>query len=233
MGKVMIRIILTLILFLFCVSSGFAEEPQDSLYYIEGKINVTFVLDIRTGSGATVIMNDSVETTSDIDGKFRFDNLPPGNYQIQVSAYGCYKEKYDVTIKTASITDFECYLISPDQVNKYLAEIDIREGHPRLMIPGGISPIMFYGQEKWEHKYGVEYENYGCTAPPEKQMAEYNRVIFDYLDNKFGVAWRKDIRKDVVGLRFLSEPPEDINDWRGEPPAPPRGKSVREIIILK
>lgn len=82
-----------------------------------------------------------------------------------------------------------------------VAQKDIKAGRrPRLFISSGISPVTFVGQEKFEEKYKVKYEENGCTGPPEKEIKDYNKEVFKYLDKMYGRKWRKEVRKDVVGF---------------------------------
>lgn len=71
----------------------------------------------------------------------------------------------------------------------------------KLLLQGGIAPVVYAGQEQFTRKYGVDYHDLGCMAYcSDKQMAEYNTVIMDYLTVNYGSEWRKDVRKDVPGV---------------------------------
>lgn len=74
-------------------------------------------------------------------------------------------------------------------------------GNAKLLLQGGIAPVIYIGQEKFAKKYGVDYDDFGCIAScSDAQMAKYNTVIMDCLTAKFGKGWRDSIRKDVPGL---------------------------------
>lgn len=74
-------------------------------------------------------------------------------------------------------------------------------GDAKLLLQGGIAPVVYVGQEKFAKRYGVDYEDFGCIANcSDAQMAKYNTAIMDCLTMKFGKGWRGFIRKDVPGL---------------------------------
>lgn len=74
-------------------------------------------------------------------------------------------------------------------------------GEAKLLLQGGIAPVVYAGQEQFTRKYGVDYDDFGCMAYcSDKQMAEYNTIIMDYLTVNYGSEWRKYIRKDVPGV---------------------------------
>ena len=56
-------------------------------------------------------------------------------------------------------------------------------------------------QDKFEKKYNIEYYDFGCTPPNEECVIQYNKTIFANLDKKYGRKWRKEVRKDVIGLK--------------------------------
>lgn len=74
-------------------------------------------------------------------------------------------------------------------------------GEAKLLLQGGIAPVVYVGQEQFAKRYGVDYDDFGCIANcSDTQMAKYNTAIMDCLTAKFGKEWRDSIRKDVPGL---------------------------------
>lgn len=108
----------------------------------------------------------------------------------------------DTTLTVQSdVRDFSYFLYFDCDVNKYKAIYDIRYDRPKLLISGGIAPFVCVGQVKFEQKYGIKYHAFGCISPGYKCMEEYNQTVFDFLDRTQGRKWRKEVRKDVVGLK--------------------------------
>lgn len=81
------------------------------------------------------------------------------------------------------------------------AKRDIKNGKIKLLLSGGISPFALVDQELIEKKYHFEYYDFGCTPPPKTCIIEYNKIIFNHFDTLYKDSWRKEIRKDVVGLK--------------------------------
>ena len=74
-------------------------------------------------------------------------------------------------------------------------------GDAKLLLQGGVAPVVYVGQEQFAKEYSVDYDDFGCIANcSDAQMAKYNTAIMDYLSAKFGKGWRDSIRKDVPGL---------------------------------
>ena len=81
------------------------------------------------------------------------------------------------------------------------AKKDIESKTPFLFTPGGIAPIIYPNDKEFERKYLVYFYDFGCIAPDEEIMIEYNKIVFDLLDSKFGKNWRREIRPDVLGFK--------------------------------
>ncbi len=79
-------------------------------------------------------------------------------------------------------------------------ERDLKKGKPKLLLVGSVAPVYVQGQEKHEKKFGFEYYDFGCQPDSEDCMKVYNFQTFEYLDKKFGKAWRKEVRPDVLHL---------------------------------
>lgn len=88
-----------------------------------------------------------------------------------------------------------------DAYSAKIAKDKWHSGEAKLLLQGGIAPVVYVGQEQFTRKYGVDYDDFGCMAYcSDKQMAEYNTVIMDYLTVNYGSEWIKYIRKDVPGV---------------------------------
>lgn len=82
-----------------------------------------------------------------------------------------------------------------------LANDDISNGTPFLLLAGGISPVVIATDPEFERKYGIYFYEYGCTGPEHDYITAYNKVIFEHLTELHGKRWIKEVRKDVVGLK--------------------------------
>lgn len=88
-----------------------------------------------------------------------------------------------------------------DVYSAKIAKDKWQSGEAKLLLQGGIAPVVYVGQEQFTRKYGVGYEDFGCMAYcSDRQMAEYNTVIMDYLTANYGCEWRKHVRKNVPGV---------------------------------
>ena len=84
---------------------------------------------------------------------------------------------------------------------KIIAEQDIQIQSVSILIVGGIAPSEYESDEHFEKKYEIKYFDYGCISADRECMLIYNFRVFDFLSAKFGKSWKKEIRKDVYGLK--------------------------------
>jgi hypothetical protein len=78
---------------------------------------------------------------------------------------------------------------------------DIKSKTIFLFLQGGIEPIVYSTDKKFEKKYGIYFQDFGCISPNYKCIIKYNYKVFDYLTMKYGEKWKKEIREDVIGLK--------------------------------
>ena len=87
------------------------------------------------------------------------------------------------------------------EVDQFVAEKDIQNNNIRLITIGGVVPIAnTYLDNDFERKYKLKYFDYGDTPPFFDCVKKYNEVIFKFLDAKYGIQWRVNVRRDVEGL---------------------------------
>jgi hypothetical protein len=83
------------------------------------------------------------------------------------------------------------------------ARKDIELGKPVILFSGGFAGIPDFNSEAdkiFQKKYNVIFYSKGCIRMSDDDQEAYNQVIFDYLDKKFGDAWRFELREDAIGF---------------------------------
>ena len=150
---------------------------------------------------ASIVILPSIRIVStDNFGNYRFENLKKGAYKIMVIDYNSEPKKFDLEIISEDIRNFDLVIDAKCKVSAKIAELDIENNKPRLLVFGGIAPYTTHEDGKFGNKYGIMFQVFGDTAPPMDCLEQYNNRIFQYLDKKFGGEWRKEVRKDVVGF---------------------------------
>ena len=82
-----------------------------------------------------------------------------------------------------------------------MAELDIKNGIPFLLLMGGIAPTIIATDPIFEKEYGIYFFEFGCTGPENEIIIAYNRIIFEHLSSTNGKKWIKDVRDDVIGFK--------------------------------
>lgn len=191
---------LTFIIILF-INSIYSQNKSDGLS-ISGNIKVLFGFENIIPENLLIELNPNNKfSTIDSLGNYKFENLSSGIYELEINNFNLNSEKYKVEIVSESITDFNIVVFANCKVNKEVAEIDIKKNKSKLLLIGSITPIIYSNQNKFEKKYSIEYYDFGCTPPSEECVIQYNKTIFADLDKKYGRKWRKEVRKDVIGLK--------------------------------
>ena len=156
----------------------------------------------------------------DPNGFFELKNLKKGKYRMVVELSGdAYPNTWNarddtlLTIGNKSLKNVKimakCPFCECDNFNKEGAYNDIEKGTPQLLLFNGINAQMSVSPEaleeelKSEKKYGFRYYEFGCLPIDYEYMEAYSRVIFKYLDKKFGKIWRKEVRGDVRCLETI------------------------------
>jgi len=192
---------LLIVLFFFHIDV-FSQEAVVDTYYIKGQIKMQIGQNTIVPSAQTIVLvkytGNLVETDS--LGYFQLGNLLTGNYVIQIVGDGFRVKDTVISINEKSIENLDLLFVSNCDINYEIAELDIKKGFPKLLILGGIVPIIELTQKQFEEKYGVKYFDFGCNTPAVECAIEYNKRVFQFLDIRFGKGWRSEVRKDVAGL---------------------------------
>jgi hypothetical protein len=185
---------------IFCVlgEDNPAQETQSASCVLKGK--VSSLIDGAPIYGANVDLNSGkLGTVTDSSGLFSISGLNKGTYHLRVSFIGYLPFESTISFDSLQMVDLNITLVDQcDEINAEAAYKDIAKGKPKIILSGGIAPIANSEADfKFERRYGIKYDDLGCVAPADSCIAEYNKVIFAYLDKRFGRKWRSEVRKDV------------------------------------
>ncbi len=87
-------------------------------------------------------------------------------------------------------------------INAETAIQDIKNDEARLLLIGGIAPVIYGGEDSFESDYSLKYHDFGCMPPSSMAcLMAYNKEIFKHLDATYGDKWKESIREDVIGLK--------------------------------
>ena len=176
-------------------------QTQDNSIDLSG--NVFSKINNRPISDCYVfIKGSSIGAITDEKGNFLIKNLEVyHNYTVSVSAMSYDDFDTSIVLTENNNLNLIIHLNTNCTFNAYSATEDIKNGKPKLLIVGSIAPIAnSESDDNFEIKYGIKYYDFGCTPPAFACIEEYNKIIFNYLTNKFGPDWKYSVRKDVLFL---------------------------------
>lgn len=153
---------------------------------------------------ATIMFTKTKGYRSDSLGRFIIHGLTGGQHKLTFSALGYPTTDTTLMLDNGDITNFVWAIntVCNGQYNRRAALNDIKQGKANLLVPGGFAPVIYTTDKDFKAKYKIGYYVFGCIAPDmDECLTIYNQTIIEYLDRTFGKTWRKDVRKDVIGLK--------------------------------
>ena len=186
--------------FLTLVTSLIFSQSIDS-FKISGKL-----ISANTDApipGGTIMFDRTKGVLTDSSGNFTIHNLSTGQYKLSFSALGYDNHDTTINIDKADIDNVKWVITTncPD-FNANGALKDIKENKAKLLLQPSIAPIAGAIDKEFTKEFGVTYYPFGDNeSVREECMILYNRVVFNYLDKKFGNKWRKVVRQDVLGYK--------------------------------
>ncbi|MBB6502493.1 hypothetical protein [Pedobacter cryoconitis] len=103
-------------------------------------------------------------------------------------------------INSSTPSDSRLIFLSDCRKAKDIAEQDIKTNNIKILLQGGIAPVVYTTDQYFESTYRVSYYDYGCSGPDQECMIFYNHSIFHHLNKVYGKKWKSKIRKDAIGL---------------------------------
>ena len=188
-SKKMKKIILLLLL-LLVYGNSFCQE--DKKFAITGRV-LSGINHKPIKQASVFIRSTSAGAATDSLGYFMIPEVVKGRYTLEVSWLGYIDLDTVVVVDSVLMTPLEIVLDAACPVNRQVALADIGKGEPRLLLVGGIAPVVVLDQHQFEKKYKVYYYDFGCTPPAYECIEEYNKTIFEHLDKKYGQDWRKKV----------------------------------------
>ena len=191
------------ILFLFITLLCNAQSEKENTIEISGIVyssvnnkplsDVTISFDSRSRGAST---NEN--------GEFKYVyHLRSGDSieKIETIAIGYKPLDSIINVNSGKNIDLNIILKPHLGINRQQALDHIKIGKINLLLSGGIAPVVYQSDKKFSKKYNLNFVEFGCEAVAEESLYEYNKTVFEYLDKKYGKKWRKEIRKDIIGLK--------------------------------
>lgn len=220
-SKQMKAVIIALTLCLLAIF-GLRAQTTDNRYSVSGSVRL--FVDVRgqapeevptrlltTHNGRRVFCvvgtgTSGLNTVSDSSGNFTIPGFAPGRYILYLFDIAT-EVSTEVTVTDHDITGVELIIRTEYITNASRARLGIKNNYISLI--GNV-----YGREAhryFKRKYNLRLDLGGpgdlVWSGEEWGSKLHNRVIYDYLDRKYGNRWRNDLisRKDV----FI----QSLNEW--------------------
>jgi hypothetical protein len=80
-------------------------------------------------------------------------------------------------------------------------EADLKSNNLKIYTVGGLKPYDHEAVQVFENTHGIHYHDFGCLAPSNMDYyAAYNLLVFQYLKEKSGNEWEKEIKDNAMGF---------------------------------
>jgi hypothetical protein len=176
------------------------NAQSEKVFSISGQVKIASENgESKPTSACLRIESIKKETCTKERGTFRIDSVKYGDYRLEVVGFGCNPFDTIITV-SGEINKMEVILFAKCEINRNTAINDIKLHKPRLLIIGGIAPTYIQNRELFENKYRIKYDDLGDIPPPRECIEQYNYQVFEYLDKKFGQAWKDEVNENVVGI---------------------------------
>lgn len=188
------------------VVQGYSLSGRLTIKGTKGKKNPAMVWTVTlTDCDSLVLMI----TVTDQNGEYRFDNLPSGSYKVSFIEPLGLKRVYQVKLKNKDKAFNQTFKEDGSDYASQ-AQRDIFMGCPVIHVVQGDIQAVYVGEYDYKsfyEKFGVRIVDWGDVIPCDPQVfANYNKRIFDYLDETFGDEWRStewlQILKTVEGFNY-------------------------------
>jgi hypothetical protein len=197
---------MTRILITYCLSFLFISAPGQTFDSIKVVGKAVSAITGDPVSDATIMYSKTRGVITDSLGRFTIYDLPKGKYKLSFTAFGFGNNDTVIAVHDSKITNV--YWIIKTNCQEYNSEKalkDIKENNAMLLLQNVFSSMtVLTGNEVQDFKreFGIIYYDFGNDVTvPQECLRLYNQTIFSSLDKKFGDAWRKKVRKDVVGFK--------------------------------
>jgi hypothetical protein len=194
------KLLISLIIFsLLKINFGFSQNDT-----IKGKIVSSISLKKPNGTIYILEKGTTNGTLSDSLGIFKLiTQNKKDSYILEISVGNYDKLEYEYKSEWKNWKKPKSIVVSGKcELNKEKAKQDWKNGIAKLYLFGGIAPIENSKKDdKFERKYNIKYQDFGCDAKIYECISEYNEYIFKILEIKFGDKMKKIIRKDIIGYK--------------------------------
>ncbi|AWH85280.1 hypothetical protein HYN59_09180 [Flavobacterium album] len=76
---------------------------------------------------------------------------------------------------------------------------DMENHTVKIYILGGLMDRIRDGEADFQKDYNITYYKFGCLAPPNLSFySDYNLLVFEFLQKRYGKTWEEKIRTDVM-----------------------------------
>jgi hypothetical protein len=146
--------------------------------------------------GAQVALDLNHFGVADSLGQFAIDTIPAGTYSLSVRAFKYHDSQRPVEIRADTMQLGIIVLRTECRFDSTSAVRGIRQGRPKIVFNGGLAPTSLSQEDyAFERAYRVKYVILGDGDPEPAACAETNnRVVFRFLDRRFGLEWRARVR---------------------------------------
>ena len=114
-----------------------------------------------------------------------------GKKKVHVKIFSPKAGLFEVNIKHVDTSIMTAVLDPKCKVDPGSAKIDTLSGTVKILTYSGYYRHRLTTNDSiFRHLFNVQIIDYGDTPPCDNCMIYYNRVVFQYLDNKYGREWR-------------------------------------------
>lgn len=188
-------------------SVEFMPNIKNTSYKIKGTIenkdktklnNVSIInLNLKTATKTDSLGNFEIESNKDDVLLFSKNGYKEERILIE-------NDKKTTVIISFDIDKNEALIYSNDI--PFISNLEKQKTNRIIYVLGGMTSGITTDDLNFSKKYNIQYENFGCLAPFNMEKFEkLNVLIFEQLNEEFGMQWQKDLKSGTLGFNKWKE----------------------------
>lgn len=153
-------------------------------------------------SNAGILFYKNNGTPTDSLGYFEIFNIKDSVLKLRFSAVGY--DDSDTVLYFSKNGEYLLYWeidVLCNEIHEGQAKNHLKDNKVMFLLQGGSSPNVYKSQRRLTKKYGIRFYEFGCNMVDHFDcLSEYNKTIATYLDNKYGLRWRKGLDARIIGV---------------------------------